>query len=619
MAADIRLVDRHGRAISSQDTAHFAASRRAREFANWNPPSLSADAENYGETGTIADRAYDLDRNHPIAAGAIRTNVDNIVGTGLRLAAKPDYRAIGRDSEWADEWARDVEAKWRSFADALEFDAARQLTFGGMTVMQLRTAFLSGDALALALWLPPSKRPGAKWSTCLQAIDPARLACPDGRFMTDRNRQGIEINEYGEPIAYWIRKTHPGDLYGIFDQANNFERVAARTRFGRRKVLHLYDKLRPGQSRGKSIMTQVMGAFRMLDHYQRIELQTAVINSMIAAFVETPLNGQDIAEMFGGGREYVEAKSGWEVKLEGAGIIPLYPGEKMNPFNPGRPNSAYSSFVETVLRTVSTGINMPYELLMKDFSKTNYSSARAALLEAWRFFMSRRHWLATYWCNPVYELWLEEAVNAGEIEAPDFYENRAAYCRAKWIGPGRGWIDPLKEAQASELRMKTVSTMEMECAEQGLDWEEVIDQRAKEEARTIKAREAYGLGPEGEGGEPAAPGAPDPDSGDDTSTDRPEDTGDDTAAVDAEAFRQRVDAYGIAVRAGVITPQREDEEYFRRMAGAPALSGAASSTWEKEPVRRPITLAPPPGSEPSAPGQPAPDNEEPDDEQEGQE
>ena len=121
---------------------------------------------------------------------------------------------------------------------------------------------------------------------------------------------------------------------------------------------------------------------------------------------------------------------------------------------------------------------------MKDFSKTNYSSARAALMEAWRFFMGRRQWLSTYWARPVYELWLEEAINKDLIDAPGFYDNKALWTRCKWIGPGRGWIDPVKEAQASKIRMEIgLSTLEDECAIQGLDWEEVLEQRAREQTR----------------------------------------------------------------------------------------------------------------------------------------
>lgn len=477
MAGEVQILDQFGQPIRAQDTSHFAASRRARELRDWTPALESADTELEGETDAIAARSYDLERNNGIAGGAIRTQVDNILGAaGLRLSAKPDYRALNRTKEWADDWARTTEAKWRTFANTLEFDAGRNLNFAGQSVVMLRSAFLAGDGLALAHWIPD--RPGAKWATCFQTIDPARLGPPPGSLELCN---GIEKSIYGEPIAYYIRKSHPGDLYKAGNDLT-FERVPARTSFGRRRVIHLYEQLRSGQSRGKAILASVMGAFKMLDHYQRIELQTVVVNSMIAAFIETPLKAEEIAELFGTQEKFMDSRNGWDVKLEGAGVIPLHPGDKLSPFVPSRPNGAYEKFVEAVLRYISTGLNMPYELLMKDFSKTNYSSARAALLEAWRYFNARRDWFATYWANPVYELWLEEAVSRGEVEAPDFYENQAAYSACKWIGAGRGWVDPMKEAQASGERIRNnVSTLERECAEQGLDWEEVLEQRAREE------------------------------------------------------------------------------------------------------------------------------------------
>jgi lambda family phage portal protein len=138
------------------------------------------------------------------------------------------------------------------------------------------------------------------------------------------------------------------------------------------------------------------------------------------------------------------------------------------------------------MRHISAGLNMPYELLMKDFSKTNYSSARAALLEAWRYFQGRRRWLQDTWLNDIYNIWFEEAVNREFIEATDFYTNNNSYSytRARWVFAGRGWVDQVKEAQAAKLRMEIgVSTLESECADQGLDWEDVLEQRKRERDR----------------------------------------------------------------------------------------------------------------------------------------
>ncbi|HHN72500.1 MAG TPA: phage portal protein, partial [Thermopetrobacter sp.] len=172
---------------------------------------------------------------------------------------------------------------------------------------------------------------------------------------------------------------------------------------------------------------------------------------------------------------------GTPVRLKSGAFLPLPLGARVASYNPDRPNTAFGSFVETVLRHIAAGLHIPYELLAKDFSKTNYSSARAALLEAWRYFNGRRRWLTDYWLRPIYELWMEEAVDAGLIEAPGFYANRDAYTACRWIFAGRGWVDPVKEAQAAKIRMETgLSTLEAECAEQGLDWEDVLRQQRRE-------------------------------------------------------------------------------------------------------------------------------------------
>ena len=462
------------------DTAHRAASLSARELASWLPPAGSADSDLIPELGTLVSRSRDLVRNHGVASGAFQTLTDNVVGTGLRLAAQPDYKSLKKDKAWADEWSRHVESLWRSWAETTDCDAAKSLTFAGLTSQVFRSSMLNGEALALPFWLKERR-----FSTVLQLVEPDRLSNPDGKPDSKSLRGGIEIDSYGAAKAYWIRKNHPGDYLLSAGSEKDWQRIPVETPFGRRRVLHIADLERSGQSRGKPLLTSIMPLFKMLDHYERSELQAAVVNAMIAAFIETPLDSEAIGEMFGGSvDDYIAARNEWKVRLQGGAIIPVFPGDKVSPFTPSRPNSGYGQFVENVLRHIGTGLNIPFELLMKDFSKTNYSSARAALMEAWRFFMGRRQWLATYWARPVYELWLEEAIGKGLIEAPGFYQNRAAWTRSKWIGPGRGWIDPVKEAEASRIRMENgLSTLEEECASQGLDWEEVLEQRAREQAK----------------------------------------------------------------------------------------------------------------------------------------
>ncbi len=468
------------------DAAHTGASMSARELASWTPVRGSADSDLLPDLDSLVGRERDLERNNGIAQGAHQTKLDNVVGpTGLRLSAMPDYRALGKSREWAEEFSHQAEALWRPWAETPSCDAAGKQNFAGLSRLVYGGGQLNGESLVLPLWMPD---PRSRYALKLQVLESDRLSTPigqvDGRYM----RGGIEIDDRGKSLAFWVRKAHPGDMLLSWQtQAMEWERIPAETEWGRKRVLHVFESERAGQSRGKPDFTSVLMQFKMLDRYQRTEIEAAVVQAMVAAFIETPLDQSTLGSMLGGNvdgdnfQSYMAAKQEHKVQFRGAAMIPLFPGDKMSAFAPTRPNAVYGVFVENVLRHIAAGLNLPYELLMKDFSKTSYSSARATLLEAWRFFLGRRKWLSDYWATPVYALFLEEMVNAGLIDAPDYYNNQYAYTRCKWIGSGRGWVDPVKEVEAAGKRMLyTISPLELECAEQGLDWEEVLDQIAVE-------------------------------------------------------------------------------------------------------------------------------------------
>ena len=463
--------------------SHTGASMTSQQLGSWMPIAASADADLLPELGTLVARARDIDRNNGIAASGKQTLADNVVGVGLRLSALPDYKALGKTVEWAMEWQRNVESRWRAFSKSLNFDAARSCNFDGMTDQVFRSQISNGDAFALPLWLP---RPGQSFCTVMQAIEADRVSNPLGRPDSERLRGGIELDQYGAPIAYHVRRSHPGD-WGLGSVAGEWERIEAFTSWGRRRFVHFHDRDRIGQTRTKPLLTPVLQQFRMLDKYAGAELDAAVVNAMMAAFIETPMDTEGLVELFGGHSNInaeLNKRNKARPKLKSGSIIPLAPGEKFTPFMPARPAAQFEAFTVAVMRHIAAAMGMPYELLLKDFSKTNYSSARAALLEAWRYFRGRREKLSIYWAQPIYELWLEEVINANLVEAPLFYVMREAYTRNKWIGPGRGWVDPVKEAQAAQIRMNAgISTLEAECAEQGLDWEEVMEQLAREQAR----------------------------------------------------------------------------------------------------------------------------------------
>ncbi|GHV19069.1 hypothetical protein FACS18949_06590 [Clostridia bacterium] len=116
---------------------------------------------------------------------------------------------------------------------------------------------------------------------------------------------------------------------------------------------------------------------------------------------------------------------------------------------------------------------------------SSYSASRGALLEAWKMFKMYRSWLAMDFCQPIYEEWLSEAVSKGRIPAPGFFASpliRRAYCGAEWNGPAQGQLDPKKEVEAAELRVRSgLSTRSREAMElNGSDFNNNIRQLRQE-------------------------------------------------------------------------------------------------------------------------------------------
>lgn len=473
-------------------TSHVAADTDDNALRSWTPQPGSPDADLLYERGTIVSRARDLVRNNGVAQGAQQTIADNVVGTGLRLSPRPLYKLLGHDKDWATQWGQTVAGFHRLWWDDTACDAADELNGAGLTTAVIRSLWVNGEACAIPQWSP---EPGQLFASRLMLVEPDRLSNPNFVLDSATLRAGVERDPAtGRPIAYHVRTTHPGDRFGLGLAAGVWtgvwQRIPAKTPWGRRQFLHVHDKDRIGSTRGKPVLAAVMKPFKQLDHYLNVHLQTAIVQSMIAAFIRTPLDQESLVELFGGNADaaqaYFDEKSTRDsrTKLKGGALIPLNPGDDVTPFAPPNASNGVDQFVMTVYRQISSAFNLPYELLLKDFSKTNYSSARAAMLEAWRYFNYLRAKVGFMFCQPAYELVLEEMVDRGMVEAPDFYTLRRAYAAAKWIGPGRGWVDPVKEVDAADRRMKArLSTLEMECAEQGLDWEEVLEQQAVEIAR----------------------------------------------------------------------------------------------------------------------------------------
>ncbi|WP_298284846.1 phage portal protein [Acidocella sp.] len=492
----------------TMNTPFDAADNYSEQMEGWYPFLWSPD----GETSQfwrdrIVSRARDLERNDGWARGGITRVLDNVIGADYRAISKPDYRALayytgikGFDAVWADEFGRVVDACWRSWADdkvGHYCDAMHCLTLPQLFWVAMRHKLIDGDALGVMAWRDDVVGPGrARYATALQLIDPDRLSNPQLQFDANSMRGGVEVDQYGAPKGYWIRRAHVGDWFSAA-KAQQWDYLPRQTTWGRPVVVHDYDHHRASQHHGAvGILTSVMQRMKMLTKYDSVELEAAIINAVFAAYMKSPFDPAMIEEavnpgpMPGSLGPYQDMRNefwtGKRLDIGGARVTTLAPGEEIGTVNASRPAANYEPFSVAVLRHIASGLGVTYEQLSGDFSRTNYSSFRGATNEVLKTFNRRAAGFESGFAMPVRAAFLEEVMDIEDIPlpagAPSFEEFRTAYARCRWLRPGRGWVDPVAERQGAIIGMNAgLSSLEMEVGENtGEDWEEIVDQLALE-------------------------------------------------------------------------------------------------------------------------------------------
>jgi len=491
--------------------AYGAASQTSQELAAWNPRLGSPDSEIAGDRDRLVARARDQVRNDGWAAGAITRPVDNTIGAIFRLVARPDYFALRQfdpafDAAWASEFAAAAEAEWRMWADdpGRWCDARRRSTMVQLFRLALRHKLVDGDNFAVLLWDEGQVAAGlSRFATCVQMIEPDRVSNPGEAPDTEFLRNGVEVDRRGAAIAYHIRRAYPNDWYGTAD-AMQWDRVPRETPWGRPVVVHDFDPDRHEQTRGISILAPVLGRMRLLGQYDMAELKQALLQTILGTFVTSPYDSTDIRNMMDAGddgdaelSQYQRLRSDWardRPAMVGDIRIPtLAPGEQIASLPNRHPSANFDLFEHAMLRNIAAGTGQSAEQVSLDYSKANYSSIRASLLDMWKTLQRRRQDFATGTATPIFGAVLEEAIDRRRLpmprRTPPFAEWRAAFMRCRWIGPGRGWIDPVKERVGAQMGLEAgLGTLQEEAANaDGSDWLENLDQRAIELA-AFKAR-----------------------------------------------------------------------------------------------------------------------------------
>ena len=468
-------------------------------FFNWSPALRDQRDEVRLGYVAAAARAIDAMHNSGWISGAVDQAVSNTIGTGLRLAARPDREALGWTSDDADAWAETVERRWSTWSEApLECDAAGKMTIAQMTDSALRAYYSHGEALALT---PFIRRPESLTGTKAQLLPPHRLVQDSN--LGGRMFQGVTIDTFGLPQAYRMKVSADG--FNTID-------IRARDGAGRPQVIHLFEG-REGQMRGITPLAPALRVVRQFDQLADATLQAALIQALFAATIEGDAPTSEMLQALQSEDEQgtsedgldmlMGAQAAWyqnsRIDLGAAGrVVHMFPGQKLTFNRSETPNGTYEAFAKFLLREVARCLGMTFETLTGDYSSATYSSVRMATSEMWPITLRRRQNIAGRFCQIVYEAWLEEQIEQGLIKFPGgffgFLANRPSAVAANWRGPAKPQADDLKTAKAHEAYKRMgIFSDERIADDLGFDIGDEYERRAREK----KLREKHGL-PDGD-------------------------------------------------------------------------------------------------------------------------
>lgn len=442
---------------------HGGGSGFGGQLRAWNPPGESVDAALLPNFTRGNARADDLVRNNGYAANAIQLHQDHIVGSFFRLSHRPSWRYLGIGEEEARAFSREVEAAWKEFAedDCCCIDVERKRTFTMMIREGVAMHAFNGELFVQATW---DTSPSRLFRTQFRMVSPKRISNPNNTGDSRNCRAGVQINDSGAALGYYVSEDgYPGWM------PQKWTWIPRELPGGRASFIHVFEPVEDGQTRGANVFYSVMEQMKMLDTLQNTQLQSAIVKAMYAATIESELDTQSAMDFILGAnsQEQRERLTGWigeiaayyaaaPVRLGGAKVPHLMPGDSLNLQTAQDTDNGYSVFEQSLLRYIAAGLGVSYEQLSRNYAQMSYSTARASANESWAYFMGRRKFVASRQASQMFLCWLEEAIVRRVVTLPSkarfsFQEARSAWGNCDWIGSGRMAIDGLKEVQEAVM------------------------------------------------------------------------------------------------------------------------------------------------------------------------
>lgn len=391
---------------------------------------------------SMRDRARSLIDNNILASSILNRATENIIGpNGYQLQVHT------KD----DDWNRKAEDLFRDWTDTADFY--------GRTWVQHQRLICNGllrDGDIGALLLTKGQ---------IQLVEGEYISS-DWNQPASFLHDGIELNQYGQISKFWL-------MQFVDFQNRTYRKIDPKD------FIFVANIRRNAQIRGETSFAQSFDLFDQVKGYQDAVIIAQKLAACLSLFVKLDSPTSTLQGLSYG--QNSQGQSQRQLTVEPGLIQYLKEGESIQQVTPEQPGNDFSNNLRMLYRILGLSLGLPLELVLLDFSQTNYSSAKASLLQAQNSFAAWQRLLIDTYFRRVYRWRISKFINDGLLEDRDDAFNH------KWIPEPWAYLDPVKEIQAVLMAIDAgLMTETKALVARGYDPKQVMNERGTELAEKRK-------------------------------------------------------------------------------------------------------------------------------------
>lgn len=442
----------------------------------WGWDSFTGE-KNLGGIGPVKEYSLDYDAlrargwetylTNETAQSIINKAVSWVIGRGLKMQYIPSLVVLNSEgikitNAQIQELANLIEFKYELYRKSKKSSYSGRKTLNQLEAIAYKNVQNGGDVLVIKRYIDG-------WIKT-ELIDGVHIKSPQGgtdfspTVLANGNRimNGVEMNEAGEHIAYWVQ-----------DAAYKFQRILAKNNGF--SVAYLVDGLeyRLDYSRAIPLFSGIFETLAAMDRYKNATLESAEEQNKLSYQIkhgvkstgENPLI-QQIAKASGKDGDKIPVDQQLKEMANKVAVatnkqvVNNVTDSEIVPVGKNEAELYFKDFYNTIFDSVCAAANFPPNVVQSKYD-TSFSSARAAIKDWEHTLLIKRDDFSSQFNQPDFEFWLHCEILRNKINLPGYLTAFGngndiiieAFRQTRWVGDNVPHIDPLKEVLAERMKL----------------------------------------------------------------------------------------------------------------------------------------------------------------------